>query len=153
VAAGGECVPYTGSSRSCVAMGFQYCKLGSGCCLDVCDPKAPVIRASSYDQTCAVDTDCTAISEGSTCNACNFACPNAAINVNALPQYSSATAGLSQAAYNICPNGCPAMRTCCRGATCQFGFPTCFLGAQPVDSGADSGDAGPNSPARMGEHG
>jgi hypothetical protein len=45
------------------------------------------------------------------------------------------------------------MRTCCRGATCQFGFPTCFLGAQPVDSGADSGDAGPNSPARMGEHG
>jgi hypothetical protein len=41
------------------------------------------------------------------------------------------------------------MRTCCRGGTCHLGSPlisdpTCpYPGAQPVDSGADSGDAGP----------
>jgi hypothetical protein len=36
------------------------------------------------------------------------------------------------------------MGTCCRGGTCQWGYTSCsFSGAQPVDSGADSGDAGP----------
>jgi hypothetical protein len=160
LAAGGECAPCTDPqfdlanlegtscmlSRPCTAIGFQNCGLGAACCLNVCDPNARVIRASNYDQTCAVDTDCTAISEGSTCNACNFACPNAAINVNALPQYSSATASLNPAAGDLCASSCgPAMRTCCRGGTCQWGSPTpCpFPGAQPVDSGVDSRDAGP----------
>jgi hypothetical protein len=105
------------------------------------------LRATT--QTCAVDTDCTVIRTGSTCNACNFSCPNAAINVNALPQYSLATASLFPAAYNLCSNNCLGVggsRACCVGGTCQWGgYPSCpNPGAQPVDSGADSGDAGPD---------
>jgi hypothetical protein len=156
LAAGGECRPCnnpefdvdTASGAcflnfNCAAIGFQNCGLGAACCLDVCDPDALVIRASSYDQTCAVDTDCTAVSEGSTCNACNFACPNAVISVNALPQYRSDTSSLLLAAANLCPSSCPAQGACCRGGTCHLvspSDPTCA--AQPVDSGADSGDAG-----------
>lgn len=62
--------------------------------------------ASSYDQTCADDKDCTGISEGSACNACNFSCTNAAINARALPQYNSDTATIFPAAYELCPSSC-----------------------------------------------
>jgi hypothetical protein len=134
-------------SRPCI-VGFQNCGLGAACCLNVCDPNARVIRASNYDQTCAVDTDCTFILAGSTCDACNFRCPTAAINVNALPQYSSDTASLVSAANALCSSSCPSGWACCLGGTCQFfgggESPPCpNPGAQPVDSGADFGDAAP----------
>jgi hypothetical protein len=155
LAAGGQCLPCLDpGGTACLVrcdgtIGFQDCGGRATCCLAVCDPNAPVIRASSFDQTCAVDTDCVAINEGSTCNACNFVCPTAAISVDALPQYSSATANLVPASYLLCPSSCPAGRTCCRGGMCHLDSPlshdpACpYPGQQPVDSGEDSGDAGP----------
>ncbi len=139
LAAGGQCIPI--ASRQCTAIGFQDCGPGASCCLDACSPDAAVIQASSYDQTCVVDTDCADISEGSTCNACNFSCFNAAINVHSVPQYNSDTANLYPAAFNLCPSSCGGPETtCCHAGTCHRGYPTCpYSVAQPVDSGA--GDA------------
>jgi hypothetical protein len=54
------------------------------------------IQASSYDQSCNVDTDCVAIAEGDTCVACAFSCGNnAAISKGAVAEYNSAIAGTS----------------------------------------------------------
>jgi hypothetical protein len=79
---------------------------------------------------------------GSTCNACNFSCANAAINVNALPKYKSDTASLFPVAYDLCPSSCGGPQpACCHNGKCQRGYPECpFPGEQVVDSGADSGD-------------
>jgi hypothetical protein len=161
LAAGGQCVACSaatdgepcGLTLDCMAIGFQDCGPGAACCLElaseyagpyVCNPDGGVIQASSYDRTCTVDTDCAPISEGSTCNACNFSCTNTAINVKALPQYNSDTASLFPAAYNLCPSSCGGPEsTCCLGGMCHWGYPACpYPGAQPADSGADSGDAG-----------
>jgi hypothetical protein len=140
LAAGGQCIAI--ASDTCTAIGFQDCGPGAMCCLDVCSPDAAVIQASSYDRTCSVDTDCTDISEGSTCNACNFSCQNAAININALPQYNSDTANLFPAAFDLCPSSCGGPQpTCCHEGTCHRGYPTCPYSDGLVDAGADSGDA------------
>jgi hypothetical protein len=145
LAAGGHCVPMAGSV--CDAVGFQDCGPGARCCLStVCQTGSGVhlIQASSYDQTCAVDTDCTAISEGSTCNACNFSCGNAAINVRGLAQYMKDTADLYPSAYELCPSSCGGPQsTCCRGGTCHWGYPNCPYPGQVVDASLDVGDASP----------
>jgi hypothetical protein len=54
---------------------------------DLCpDANAQLIQASNYDQTCALDSDCVAISEGSGCSAGDFNCPSAAIRKGAYAQ-------------------------------------------------------------------
>jgi hypothetical protein len=44
------------------------------------------IKASDYDQTCVIDADCTAVTEGDMCTGCTN-CPNASISVRAEAQY------------------------------------------------------------------
>jgi hypothetical protein len=46
------------------------------------------IKASDYDQTCATDTDCAAVTEGDLCTP-TCQCGNAAINVSAAAQYEA----------------------------------------------------------------
>ncbi len=63
-----------------------------------CDANPQIIQASSYDQTCTADSDCTGITEGNSCNPCSLSCVNASINVHALPQYTLDNANIVGAA-------------------------------------------------------
>ena len=144
-AAGGQCL--LGGAPNCVIVGPQDCKPdrnpgGAFCCLD----KAVVpdaasctdggIEASSYDQTCAKDSDCVAIGEGNSCLLCAFNCTNAAISKGALAKYmadiANTPAGISDSSGK-CFSGCPA----------EFG-PCCNAGKCAVNSQCQSGvpDAG-----------
>jgi hypothetical protein len=97
---------------------------GSG---SVCAPdaSAQVIMASSYDQTCAVDTDCVRVSQGNACDPCDFSCPNATIGSGALTKYTSDTSNLPAVlavAHGACPEACvSAGGPCCRGGQCVMG--------------------------------
>ncbi len=76
-----------------------FCDLGDGtCAIGACptdaDAGAPCsagsIVAASYDQSCASDSDCTAIYAGDLCSSCF--CPTAAINQGGLAAYQAAFA-------------------------------------------------------------
>jgi hypothetical protein len=101
------------------------------------DPTAQNIMASSYDQTCQVDSDCIAVAEGNFCDpGATSSCPYAAINKSALAQYN---ADLAKTQAGVCggPSLCleGAGDSCCRNGTCQ-GVVQCFSG---TDSGVDAG--------------
>ena len=98
-----------------------------------CDASPRIIQASSYDQTCTVDTDCAGITEGNSCNPCSLNCINAAINILALPQYTSDNGNLVSSAETLCPSSCGGPEsTCCRGGTCQWGYPSCPYPSESV---------------------
>jgi hypothetical protein len=61
-------------------------------------PACGVIRASDFDRSCTVDTDCTGVVEGDTC-AMQCDCVNAAISKAALDKYDSAFA---TPPYEVC---------------------------------------------------
>jgi hypothetical protein len=105
------------------------------------DANAQTIHAASYEQTCAVDKDCVAVSEGDSCNPCDFSCTNAAVNAGALKKYSSDMSNFPAVlavASGACPSSCgdgPGGPCCVRGM-CQVGNQcpfvsvlTCALGA------------------------
>jgi hypothetical protein len=104
-----------------------------------CQPDAAVevIQASDYDQTCAVDTDCVSITEGSSCNACTLNCSNAAISTRSMAQYNADTANILLAAFELCPSSCGGPQSaCCRSGKCQWGYPLCPLtGFLETDAG------------------
>jgi hypothetical protein len=108
------------------------------------DPLSCIVSASNYDQSCAVDTDCTGINPGNYCGTqvCDCGGPTAAINVGALPQY---TADLGGAHFMTCP--CPfipfdpAQGPCCRSGSCQVGVCAPDAGLASDDEEDASSDA------------
>jgi hypothetical protein len=74
-------------------LGGTFCDLGGGACVggvtcaELDGGTCATIEASHYDQSCATDTDCLAVYQGSLCSNCF--CPNAAISQTALPAYQS----------------------------------------------------------------
>jgi hypothetical protein len=97
------------------------CNLGGGLCvLGECPVDGGCskgsIAASSYDQSCGTDADCTAVFEGSGCSMC--LCPNGAIAKTALATYQAALAKLSPGP-NVC--ACPLIPAPhCNGGRCSL---------------------------------
>ena len=127
-AAGGQC-GYGGGNGCTIVGPEQACNSdqpgGSFCCAVAPDAgcTAGGIAASSYDQSCTLDSDCISIAEGNSCSLCGFDCPSAAINVAGYGKYLAdiayTTADLSgqrQACSNVCM-----VKTapCCAGGMCQ----------------------------------
>jgi hypothetical protein len=137
VEAGGLC-----GVSACSAVGPQSCgSKGETCCLDSLGPLcaaeagATPIVASSYDQSCQVDSDCVAIGVGDSCYPCGVVCPgNAAINASSLARYmqdvAASPAGKGGFFCN-CPLYSPSS-VCCNAGLCA---PYCL---DLVDAGADA---------------
>jgi hypothetical protein len=114
------------------------------------DASVRTIQASSYDQSCTVDTDCRLIGEGNACTPCAFNCPSSgAINAGALAQYNSDVANTPAVAASFngqtCFAGCPAaFGPCCVGGKCQLST----TGQCPVpDAGVDAASDACQCPA------
>jgi hypothetical protein len=120
--------------------------VGAVCCLHVlcaADATVQLIRASDYDQSCAIDSDCVEVHFGNACS-CDLSCQtmSAAINKGALPHY---TADVAASPNVTC--GCGAQAPvpvdavpapCCVGGTCQF-TSQCSKPVPAVDAAADAG--------------
>lgn len=80
------------------------------------DGPKPIV-AASFAQTCGVDEDCVAVTEGDVCQAC--ACPNAAIAKSAKDSYD----GEVRAKQSLCTSGGGAACAACqeRKAKCGTG--------------------------------
>ncbi len=106
------------------------------------------IRASSYDPSCVVDTDCRAISVGNACTPCAFTCSaNVAISAGALAKYASDVAR-TPAVLGAAGVGCPACEGTVSGNANEGPFccgGTCHMGSAcpvPGDAGAACTAAG-----------
>jgi hypothetical protein len=156
--AGGQC-----AWQSCSALGNQECgATGGQCCLDalnarICEAGAPLIQASSYDQSCSVDTDCVAVGVGNPCTAiCEIFCAgNAAISEMSLARYMMDKSNLPASLLDVgcgCPIADPS--ACCVAGTCSTacttpiegddGGPTLEAGEAGED---DAGEDGPSDSA------
>jgi hypothetical protein len=90
------------------------------------------IRASDYDQSCAMDSDCVEVTEGNSCVVGGCGCGGVAINRCALPRYQADLEASGVQFVETC--NCPAdFGACCRGGRCVDNF--CCLNACP-----DAGD-------------
>jgi hypothetical protein len=58
--------------------------------IPTCADASAAIFASSYDQSCKVDSDCVSVGEGNLCNECSLVCRTATINASAGDEYLSA---------------------------------------------------------------
>jgi hypothetical protein len=123
-ATGAQCEVDTG----CRFQSIEACGPRAICCLDMlcaADATAPIIQASDYDQSCAVDSDCVGVRVGNGCT-CEISCetatsPGAAINMDALPQY---TADFAKFPHVFC--NCPPPPPPCADGT--FPGPHCVGG-------------------------
>jgi hypothetical protein len=93
----------------------------------------PAVNASSFDQTCTVDSDCVAVWEGTGPSCCG--CPSGAINKKDVPSYQQATSGWSTPDCSGlgcagCSTPAPVQCTAGKCAACQSMCP-------PKDAGAD----------------
>ncbi len=141
--AGMEC-GYATSTNACGADNC-YCQGGTWNCEPTCvidagptctDANSQLIQASSYDQSCKVDSDCVAVGEGNACYACQIACPNAAINASAKARYL-ADIPKTAATGQFC--GCPAaFNPCCRAGICHADL-QCQSPGPDMDAAADTG--------------
>jgi hypothetical protein len=143
VAAGGRCRMYP---TYCALSGPAMCGSGAFCCYD---PPCKTFRASAYDQSCTVDTDCWPVFEGNACDPCAFACNNAAVSVQGLGEYSYEAASVTvvPAEAGACPSCGAQYVACCRAGTCQLGS-QCLAnppaGVAATDTGVDAAtDGGP----------
>jgi hypothetical protein len=138
-AAGGQCK----AAASCTALSPETCENGAVCCFDdICaseDASPQVVMASSYDQSCAVDTDCVGVSEGNSCKPCDFNCSNATINAGALAKYTSDTSHFPAVVafdHGVCPSSCGGpVGLCCLSGKCHLGSPCPFevlVGSTPL---------------------
>ena len=92
----GMCAPGIDCTNGVRRTGQAACEGGAWICATVAcdatdagavDAGCATIEAVRYDQSCAGDTDCTAVYQGSLCGTCF--CPNAAISQGALAAYRS----------------------------------------------------------------
>jgi hypothetical protein len=138
--AGGQC-----GASACSALGPQSCgATGGACCLDAlgaacaAEGGSSPIAASSYDQSCQVDSDCVAIGIGDPCYPCEVLCPGtAAINASSMAQYTADVARSPSGSGRVacsCPLYDPAS-VCCNAGRCA---PHCLA---PLDGGSVDGDS------------
>ena len=123
-------------------------KVSSACCFDnTCvpvslpdcsDAGAQPILAMSYDQSCAMDSDCIAIAEGNGACAGAFSCAhtNAAINKGDYARYKSDIAK-TRAASCFVLTSCLLFLPCCRAGTCHADL-ACPIGSAP-DAATNAG--------------
>jgi hypothetical protein len=111
--------------------------LHSGVCTSVvdsglaADSSACVISASSFDQSCTVDTDCWMVSSGDYCSK-GCLCGGSAVNTAALVLFNEAVSKtpLGMGAFGDVVCGCPLLLSpCCRHGVCQEGFSVCSVPA------------------------
>jgi hypothetical protein len=145
LAAGGRC---QGTAITCTAFGAYGCGSNAVCCFDnICAPdkSSQVIMASSYDQSCTVDSDCVGVAQGDSCRPCDFTCINATINTGALAKYTSDTKSLPAVlavAKGACPSSCGGPEgVCCRGGKCIRSFQCLNIADAGAEAQADAGDA------------
>jgi hypothetical protein len=84
-----------------------------------------LVKASSYDQSCTLDTDCMEVGQVLVCpvNECAN-CLTGTININAAGQYTTAFSSVTAALPRNAPT-CPCPnegRPCCRAGMCQQCF-------------------------------
>jgi hypothetical protein len=137
-------IPVGGPACACPMPGIPTCV--SGVCT-ICPPAGcpvkdsgttsvdaavcGVIRASDYDQSCKVATDCVLVVEGDTCSGGCSNCQNATINRVAAAAYHPNFKGL------ICPCPAPPMPSCVAGVCTACPFYGC-----PVGDGGVAGSGG-----------
>jgi hypothetical protein len=116
------------------------CIYGDQAAATMCtDPNAEFIDASSYDQSCQIDSDCVGVAIGDFCHP-NAGCPNAAINKAALPRYKADIAKTYGAGSCTALSSCGFYQgPCCRRGIC--GMNTDCFGA-PSDTLPACADAG-----------
>lgn len=103
-----------------------------------------LFEASGYDQSCAVDTDCTAVTPGNYCAAdCLVQCSAGAVPVNnqAASTFRAAVANTPVGSGALRVNcGCPIFRLvpfpCCRSGSCTW---DCTADADTLATCADAG--------------
>ena len=115
------------------------CVFGEAALASTCDdPGGQTIKASNYDQSCASDSDCVAVTEGDFCVPGANVCPMATISKSGLAQYQADVAK-TQAAVCGAFAGCPELGTpCCRSGTCQPGV-SCTAPSDTLPACADAG--------------
>jgi hypothetical protein len=99
-----------------------------------------MISAASYDQSCAVDTDCTEVTSADYCIE-NCLCGGSAINTAALAQFNDDVANtpLGSGAFGPGAGVCPCasqVGPCCRNGLCTL---TCSSPADTLPACADAG--------------
>jgi hypothetical protein len=85
------------------------------------------ISASSYDQSCTIDSDCRMVSSGNYC-AATCLCGGSAINAAAVAQFNEdvSKTPLGSGALGNVLCGCPAESApCCRQGVCEGSFAAC----------------------------
>ena len=124
-AAGGRC---QGAGSACTTLvgPAQACnsdKLGGSFCCALAGSCTPI--ASSYDQSCKVDSDCVSVHAGDSCDLCALNCPNTAISVSAQAQFMADlvnTPAAISAQRMACAGDCTfQFGPCCIGGMCQMG--------------------------------
>jgi hypothetical protein len=158
-AAGGQCVEGA-FDPDCTPIGPDAaCNpdqiAGSFCCaLDGGSCPWPNIKASHYDQSCTVDSDCVGVAEGDPCGLCAFACYNAAVKAGDpydyyLTDIANTTANLSSQRLACYDPGCAYVYgPCCIAGTCQMGArcgPSFIVGDAAAETGGSdaAADSGP----------
>ena len=146
--AGGQCIA---DDATCWGMELSGgCGDGGGaCCMVVFDAgscteaDAQTVDAASYNQACEVDKELAAISEGNSCDPCDFSCVNATINAGDLAKYTSDTSGFPAVlavSRGACASSCGGpVSLCCLGGKCHMGSPCPFNVLGGVDAAADTG--------------
>jgi hypothetical protein len=150
-AAGGQCE----EGVDCEVSIPQACLGSAVCCLraePMCAPDANMqpLLASSYGQSCAVDSDCIAVGLGDPCSACALGCANAAINKSSKQQYLADVAKAPAAGVGCFCIAGPELfsSTCCHGGQCQS--PIQCLNLVALADASDSRDAADGGPADAG---
>jgi hypothetical protein len=95
------------------------------------DGGACLISASSYDQSCTIDSDCRMVSSGNYCSA-TCLCGGSAINAAAVAQFNEdvSKTPLGSGAFGNVVCGCPAeIAPCCRQGVCEGSFAACSVPA------------------------
>ena len=120
-----DCVPFLAGEPAPFCCIKGVCLFGQTAvdALSCADGDLQRIAASSYDQSCQIDSDCVPVAETNFCG--NMAiCPNAAINKNALSQYES---DIAKTTVGMCfvSSSCPfsaGVGPCCRAGMCRMGL-------------------------------
>jgi hypothetical protein len=116
---------------------FSKSLLHTGECTSLSDSGAPadggacVISASSYNQSCTVDSDCRLVSAGNYCSA-TCLCGGSAINAASVAQFNEdvSKTPLGSGAFGQVICGCPdEVPPCCRQGVCQASFAACSVPA------------------------
>jgi hypothetical protein len=97
-----------------------------------------MISASSYDQSCTIDTDCTTVTSRDYCSA-GCLCGGSAINVGALAQFNGDISKTPLGSGALGGTACPCVQSfgpCCRSGRCTA---TCFSPPDALPACADAG--------------